>query len=81
VLAKQAHYCLSHTSIPFCSGYFGDGILQTVCLDWARISILLISASQVARIIGVSHLTQLGWHFFHLYLCSLLSISLSMFLC
>jgi hypothetical protein len=26
-LAKQALYCLSHTSTPFCSGYFGDGVL------------------------------------------------------
>jgi hypothetical protein len=25
VLAKQMFYCLSHTSSPFCSGYFGDG--------------------------------------------------------
>jgi hypothetical protein len=25
--AKQALYCLSHTSCPFCSGYFGDGFL------------------------------------------------------
>jgi hypothetical protein len=24
-LAKQALYHLSHTSSPFCSGYFGDG--------------------------------------------------------
>jgi hypothetical protein len=24
-LAKLAVYCLSHTSSPFCSGYFGDG--------------------------------------------------------
>jgi hypothetical protein len=25
VLAKQAFYCWSHASSPFCSGYFGDG--------------------------------------------------------
>jgi hypothetical protein len=25
MLAKQVLYCLSHTSKPFCSGYFGDG--------------------------------------------------------
>jgi hypothetical protein len=24
--AKQALYCLSHISNPFCSGYFGDGV-------------------------------------------------------
>jgi hypothetical protein len=28
VLAKQAFYCLSHTSSPFCSGYFEDGVLS-----------------------------------------------------
>jgi hypothetical protein len=33
-LAKQALYHLSHTSSPFCSGYFGDGVSQTICLDW-----------------------------------------------
>jgi hypothetical protein len=26
-LEKQVLYCLSHTSSPFCSGYFGDGVL------------------------------------------------------
>jgi hypothetical protein len=24
---------LSHTSTPFCSGYFGDGVLWTICLS------------------------------------------------
>jgi hypothetical protein len=24
-LAKKVIYCLSHTSSPFCSGYFADG--------------------------------------------------------
>jgi hypothetical protein len=28
-LAKQVLYHLSHTSSPFCSDYFGDGVLQT----------------------------------------------------
>jgi hypothetical protein len=27
LFAKQALYCLNHTSSPFCSGYFGDGVL------------------------------------------------------
>jgi hypothetical protein len=31
------------------------GVLQTICLDWPWTVILLISASQVARITGVSH--------------------------
>jgi hypothetical protein len=33
-LAKQALYYLSHTPSPFCSGYFGDGVLQTTGLGW-----------------------------------------------
>jgi hypothetical protein len=48
--------CLSHTSSPFCPGYFGDGVLQTLCLGWPC-TIFPISASQVARITGVSY-----WH-------------------
>jgi hypothetical protein len=35
-------------SSPFCSGYFGDGISQTICPGWHHTVILLISASQVA---------------------------------
>jgi hypothetical protein len=46
---------LGHTSSMLCSDYFEDGVLQTICLDWLQTSILLISASEVARIIGVSH--------------------------
>jgi hypothetical protein len=56
-LAKQTLYCLSHTSSAFCSGYFGDEVLWTICSNWLRVMILLISASKVARITGVSH-----WH-------------------
>jgi hypothetical protein len=52
-LAKHVLYHLSHTSSPFCSGYFGDGGLENYLLGLA--SILLISASEVDRIIGVSH--------------------------
>jgi hypothetical protein len=48
VLAKQA---LSHLS----SGNFGDGVLITICLGWPQSEILLISASQVAGIAGMSH--------------------------
>jgi hypothetical protein len=53
VLTKT--YCLSHTSSPFCSGYFGDGVLRTTCPGWHRTTILSISAFQVARITGVNH--------------------------
>jgi hypothetical protein len=40
---------LSHTSSPFCSSYFGNGIWQTICPGWPQTIILPISASQVAR--------------------------------
>jgi hypothetical protein len=33
------------------------GVLQTICLGWPWTKILLISASQVAKITGMSH-----WH-------------------
>jgi hypothetical protein len=33
-LAKQVLYCLGHTSSPFCSGYFGDGISHEL-FAWA----------------------------------------------
>jgi hypothetical protein len=51
-LAKQAFYDLSHTSSPFCSGYFRDGISQSICPGWPWTFIFHppISASQVARI-------------------------------
>jgi hypothetical protein len=39
-LAKQALYCLSHTSSPFCSDYFGDGILKAICPGWPLTMIL-----------------------------------------
>jgi hypothetical protein len=53
-LIMQAPYHLSHTSSSFCCGYFGDGILQTISLGWTQ-TVILTSASQVARITGVSH--------------------------
>jgi hypothetical protein len=36
---------------------FGDGVSRTICPGWPRTMILPISASQLARITGVSH-----WH-------------------
>jgi hypothetical protein len=57
LLAKQALYHLSHNFIPFFSDYFGDGLSRTICPGWLQTMILLISASQVARITGVSHCT------------------------
>jgi hypothetical protein len=52
MLVKQALYHLNHTSSAFCSSYFGDRISRIIYLGWPRTSILPISASQVARIIG-----------------------------
>jgi hypothetical protein len=37
--AKQALYCLSHTSSPFCSGYFRDGVSWTLSLDHRDLSL------------------------------------------
>jgi hypothetical protein len=54
-------YTFSHSIRPFCVRYFRDRILLTICLGWLQTAILLISASWVARITGLSHqlLTQL----------------------
>jgi hypothetical protein len=62
---------LSHTSSPLCSGYFGDGISQTIYSGWPQTSMLPISASQVAKITGVSHwrLTSL-FYWWQLYVCA-----------
>jgi hypothetical protein len=50
-LAKQALCCMSHTSSPFCFGYFADGAGGlSICLGWPWTVILPISASQVARL-------------------------------
>jgi hypothetical protein len=55
MLAKKVLYLLRHTSSPFCSGYFGDGVLRNICLGWPWTISLLTSASQVTRITGLSH--------------------------
>jgi hypothetical protein len=52
---KASALLLSHTSSPFFSGYFGDGILRIICLGWLQTVILPISASQVARITDVTN--------------------------
>jgi hypothetical protein len=67
-LAKQALYCLSHTSSSFCFGYFGDGVLDIICLECLELWFPLISASQVARIIVVSHRHQalsVSWSWYY----------------
>jgi hypothetical protein len=41
---------------PFCvMSFFEMGVLQTICRDWLWMAILLIPASWVARITGLSH--------------------------
>jgi hypothetical protein len=47
---------LSHSSSPFCSGYFGDGVFQSICPGWSWNVIPTISASQLSRIIGMSNI-------------------------
>jgi hypothetical protein len=44
----------------FCDGFFGDRGLRTICLGWLRTLTLLISASRVARITGMSHWCPAG---------------------
>jgi hypothetical protein len=36
---------LNHTSSPFCSGYFGDGVSWTICLGWPWTAVLPVSVS------------------------------------
>jgi hypothetical protein len=59
-------HCLGHFSplpppsplppaTPSCVGYFQDMVSWTICLSWPPAMMLLISASQVTRITGVSH--------------------------
>jgi hypothetical protein len=35
--------------------FFGDGVMRTICPNWPQTSILPISASQEAKITGMSH--------------------------
>jgi hypothetical protein len=47
---------LSHcTSLISVKCFFWDRVSKTTCQGWLRTNILLISASRVARITGVSH--------------------------
>jgi hypothetical protein len=52
---------LSHASSSFCSSCFGDGVLQIISLSRPQISVFPTSASQVARMMGLS------WHFFSVF--------------
>jgi hypothetical protein len=54
--ARQVFYHLSHSTSPFfVMGSFQDRVSQTTFLDWLWTTILLISASWVTTITGVSH--------------------------
>jgi hypothetical protein len=56
LLDRHSTYILSHSTSPiFLWRVFQARVLRTICLGWLWTSILLISASWVARIIGVSH--------------------------
>jgi hypothetical protein len=50
-------YTLSHSTSPFLWRVFHDRVSWTILPSWLQIAILLISASWVAGIIGMSH-----WH-------------------
>jgi hypothetical protein len=51
----QTRCSIAWATALFYSGYFGNGVLRTIFPGWLSTAVLLISASQVARITGVSH--------------------------
>jgi hypothetical protein len=55
----------------FCVRYFRDSILRTICLGWLQTTILLISASWVASVTGVSHWRP-AWAF--IFICASLFV-------
>jgi hypothetical protein len=82
VLGLERRACtLSHSTTPLCVcvRYFLDRVSWTICPFWLWTSILLISASWVTRIIGVSHQHLVPFPFlkwlqhvsiFHIYTCT-----------
>jgi hypothetical protein len=56
-LVGRCSYHVSHSAslFFFVMGFFQGKVLGTICLGWLWIAILLISASWVAKITGVSH--------------------------
>jgi hypothetical protein len=61
----------------FCAGFFWDRILQTICLGWLQTMILLISASWVGRMTGVSyHSPAYFWYCMYYNLSLFLSATL-----
>jgi hypothetical protein len=53
--SRYSFYLLSNTSSPFCYGSFGNRVWGTICPSLLQTLSLPISASQVAKITGVSH--------------------------
>jgi hypothetical protein len=53
----------------FCDGFFWDRVSRTICQGWLWTMILQISASWVARIIGVSHQCLAYLFIYLLYYC------------
>jgi hypothetical protein len=47
----------------YCEEFFQNTVSQTICPGWLQTMILLISASWVARIIGLSHQHLADWQF------------------
>jgi hypothetical protein len=66
VHAKQVIYRLNYTSTHFSLIILEMGVSPSICLGWPSTMFLLISASQVERIIGMSHqlLAALSFKFF-----------------
>jgi hypothetical protein len=54
---KLRAYTLNHSTSPFLWRAFRGRVSRTICPGWLWTTILLISASWVAKIIDVSH-----WH-------------------
>jgi hypothetical protein len=60
---KAGTLLLEPRSSPLYSGYFGHGVSHTICLGWPQTALFLISASQVARMTGMSRHTWLASSF------------------
>jgi hypothetical protein len=61
---KLRAFTLSHFASPSCDGCFWNRVSQTICQGWLQTAILLISASWIARITGMSHWYPAQWHLF-----------------
>jgi hypothetical protein len=64
LFVREALYHLSLSPNTFRVEYFQDEVSRTICLGWFPNVILLISASQIARITVMSYHSLAGPHFF-----------------